>query len=115
MFALRRSGGSPSEFSPDSWATKGFGAGEPMNPNMDTFPQLPWEEPVQDIVLSPSRSVTPWGARTLFVLADQKTVAAGYVEKTAQQLPEDLRERLLRGVGMFDVPVGDADHDDLYE
>jgi hypothetical protein len=115
-FVVRRSAGSPSMFVPDSRATKGFGVEDPMNPSMDTFPQLPWEKPVADIALSPSKPITPWGARAVFVSASaQKVVAAEYVERAARELPEDLRKRLLRGVGMFDVPVGTPDHDDPYE
>ena len=101
-------------------AVKGYRRSAPIVGDAMDEPQLvpfSWDQPVNGFQLRVSGTVSPWANATVVVVrsgANAKT-AHTYVEKAAEELPRDLREALLRGIGMLDVPVGPADTDDLFE
>lgn len=100
-------------------ATKGFRSVTPIDNGLnESFLQFPWQETVpKGFALSVAKAVSPWPNATVVVTRPEESarLARAYVEKTAKQLPDELRVTLLRGIGMFGFPLGSGDTDDLFE
>lgn len=101
----------------DSGRSKSFAITQPIEADMETFPLLPWEQPALTPTAADARGrgASPW-PNARMATSDPRAAAdaaAEYAKEATQDLPAALRERLLRGIGMFDFPVGELDVDDL--
>jgi len=97
--------------------TQGLLADLPIGEFMGATFQFSWYQPVKEVELFVSRPVSPWaGGAVTFIHAEASAdVARTYVANAARSLDDDLRRSLLRGIGMFNFPLGSGDVDDAFE
>lgn len=83
----------------------------PMEADMEQeFPALPWEANRETVPLDPSSTVSSVGNDVSIVAPpSQARAARSYIQGVASRLPEEAREAVVRGAGLFDFPVPDDD------
>jgi hypothetical protein len=83
----------------------------PMETDMEQeFSALPWEANGETVPLDPPSTVSSVGNDVSIVApASQARAARRYIQGVASRLPEETREAVVRGAGLFDFPVPDDD------
>jgi hypothetical protein len=123
-FTYESSSASAQEAANETWATQDFDPGMPMENNVNNeFTQYPWEATPDQVpdggvtaAIRSSSGVFPWEHSVVTVLqARVQEVAADYVARVQDKLPDGVRDNFVRGAGMFDfpTPLDDADLDEL--